>query len=602
MLNPGNRHLLLDILRPPAGMVFAGAVGTTYTLDLTTLLSVPLYLTMASAGNRDDLMKDGVALLDALRRTTSKIAIFCQHGRIAAPRLPHVLYGMLEPSIVQVQAPHGGVFHPKLWVLRFEDPEDSTSTTLRFIVLSRNLTPDRCWDMSLVIEGEPRGKPVGKNRSMSEFIAKLPSLTSPAPDVRVSQLAEQLAAQLRETEWDELPAGFDDIAFHVLGMRRKAWLPTESSRLVVISPFVTAEALSALAETTETPVALVSRPEEMARLPVTILRQFKSLHVLHDNAETEDGDDSAGECLRGLHAKIYLAERGWYTTLYVGSANATNASLLASSNVDLMVELTGRTSRVGGVDALLGRDGLGAVLTEFTPPDAPPPATLEEQAEDALNRVRTALTKAGLRGRCEPAGEEDWTLDLIAESPVSFDDVATAKVWPVSVRDEFAADLLPIARSRKVTLGPMATASLTGLVAIELKSSLCSFSICFVLNVPVENIPASRDAAVLQTILANRAGFLRYLLLLLQADETLPDLETLLKAIGGSWGNAAGDFGEIPLLEELTRAFSRDPEKLQTIKRLVEQLLETPQGREMVPPEFLDLWQLYEPLIGEVKA
>ena len=122
MLDPNSRSLLVDSLRPPPGYVFSAGLATTYSLDLTTLLSVPLHLALRSSDDRNAMLQDGVALLEALRRTTDKLAIFCQQGRISAPNLPHVLYGLLEASVIQVRAPQGGVFHPKLWVLRFNRP------------------------------------------------------------------------------------------------------------------------------------------------------------------------------------------------------------------------------------------------------------------------------------------------------------------------------------------------------------------------------------------------------------------------------------------------------------------------------------------------
>ena len=42
MLAPDNRTLLLDVLRPPAGHTLDRAIGTTFTLDLSTALIVPL--------------------------------------------------------------------------------------------------------------------------------------------------------------------------------------------------------------------------------------------------------------------------------------------------------------------------------------------------------------------------------------------------------------------------------------------------------------------------------------------------------------------------------------------------------------------------------
>ncbi len=42
MLELDTRTLLLDALRPPAGHRLDIAIGTTFTLDLTALLAVPL--------------------------------------------------------------------------------------------------------------------------------------------------------------------------------------------------------------------------------------------------------------------------------------------------------------------------------------------------------------------------------------------------------------------------------------------------------------------------------------------------------------------------------------------------------------------------------
>jgi hypothetical protein len=80
-------------------------------------------------------------------------------------------------------------------------------------------------------------------------------------------------------------------------------------------------------------------------------------------------------------------------------------------------------------------------------------------------------------------------------------------------------------------------------------------------------MPDGRDAAVLRTIVANREGFLRYLLLLLQDVDDLPSVGDLVSAIGGTW-NAAGGLDELPLLEELTRAYSRNPGRLDSVRKL----------------------------------
>src|SRR4051794_39066931 len=171
MLDPNSRSLLADAVRPPPGYRFAAGVALTYSLDLTTLLTIPVELAVLASGRRDELLKDPVALLEALRRTTAKLAVVCQRGRIHVPGIPHVLYGLLEPCVIEVNAPNGGVFHPKLWALRYEavDADGGDNDVLvRLVVLSRNLTPDHSWDLSLVLEGSPHGRWVAENRPVGE--------------------------------------------------------------------------------------------------------------------------------------------------------------------------------------------------------------------------------------------------------------------------------------------------------------------------------------------------------------------------------------------------------------------------------------------------
>jgi hypothetical protein len=291
MLDPNSRSLLVDSLRPPTGYEFTIGVATTYTLDLTTLMSVPLHLALLSAGDRKEMLQDGVALLEALRRTTDKLAVFCQQGRIGAPNLPHVLYGLLEPCVVEVNAPNGGVFHPKLWVLRFQSQTDGDDVLLRLLVLSRNLTNDRSWDLSLTVDGAPGKRTVSQNRPLTDLVSSLPDLSAETPSPRIREHCSLIADEIRRTSW-ELPGKFESLAFHAMGLTKKPWVPKPSRRLAVISPFVSANALDSLAMTTQQPIALISRPDELARIPETSLDRFQSVKVLHESAETDDGDDS----------------------------------------------------------------------------------------------------------------------------------------------------------------------------------------------------------------------------------------------------------------------------------------------------------------------
>ena len=263
----------------------------------------------------------------------------------------------------EVASPGGGAFHPKLWILRFVAPDDDDEVLLRLLVLSRARTSPEIgrgtFRFASKVVGQPRGGPRAANRALADLVRDLPRFARGAiADTRRAQ-AQRLAGEVHRTDWT-VPEPFDSVRFHVV--RAQRWLPAPSRRLAVISPFVAADALSALAETTDEPVALVSRPETLAALEADPAGTFEHVFAVDDAAESDDGEEALERDTMGLHAKVYLAENGGQIHLYVGSANATSAALIAGRNVEVLAELTGRRFRVGGVDALLGEEGLGGYL------------------------------------------------------------------------------------------------------------------------------------------------------------------------------------------------------------------------------------------------
>ena len=115
-LDPQNRALYGDILRPPPGCGFDCAVATTYSLDFETALVIPATLAF-HAESRQETLDSPLALLEGLERLAGRIAIFCEAGRIqGTPREINRLTALLEDTITEVVAPGGGAFHPKLWL------------------------------------------------------------------------------------------------------------------------------------------------------------------------------------------------------------------------------------------------------------------------------------------------------------------------------------------------------------------------------------------------------------------------------------------------------------------------------------------------------
>ncbi|MBO5884988.1 MAG: hypothetical protein J6Q51_04250, partial [Clostridia bacterium] len=54
-------------------------------------------------------------------------------------------------------------FHPKFWLIKYVNNEGEA--LYRVVVLSRNLTFDRSWDVSFCMEGRKVAKRTAKNRN-----------------------------------------------------------------------------------------------------------------------------------------------------------------------------------------------------------------------------------------------------------------------------------------------------------------------------------------------------------------------------------------------------------------------------------------------------
>lgn len=596
MLHPSDRNLYTDALTPPRGYIFDQAIGTTYTLDPTTLLTIPVHLGLAT--RRKGGEADSVDLLGALHRVVDRITVYVQCGRIQAPSGEQALLSLLESMIVEAASPGCGAFHPKVWVLRFKDPEDGRPI-FRLLVLSRNLTVDRSWDLCLQLEGQLTKKARVANQPLSEFIHNLPSLAintvaSNTVARKKRKQATDLAAEISCVKW-ELPEGFDEVKFHAI--RGKAWRPAKSDRLAVISPFVTTPALEALARTTRQPVALVSRPEELDGLERNPGEMFERVEILNDAVESEDGEDMSGRDMYGLHAKAIVTEKGDKVRVYVGSANATTSALVGGQNIEFMAELVGR--RAGGIDALLGEEGIGEYIIPWVAGERPPVDLEKEQAERVLDRVREALVEAKLRVGCvEDARSGRWQLNLHGYAAIDLEGVKVLRAWPITVRDTHATNMLGSMGREAVNLGAYSLQSVTGLIAFEVISRIASMKTRFTLNLPLDNPPEGRHAAILRTALKDREGFLRYLLLLL--GEFDGDLGQNIDGTGSGESGRWSDRGEdvLPLLEEMTRAFSRDPTRLHEIRGAVERLKSEADSDNFIPEEFRALWATFDKALG----
>ncbi len=599
MLNPNSRSLYTSALTPPPGMIFDEAVATTFSMDPALLLEAPVYLALMAADGQTE--PDPLSVLEAIRRYSKRITVYVQRGRIQVPQIakPNPLFGFLEEMVVEVTAPGGGVFHPKVWAIRFISP-DQSNAMYRLVVLTRNMTTDQSWDLSLQLEGTIAGRKSKLNKPLAHFFKMLPDLAVRTTESGRIEQALRFADELHRVQW-ELPDGFDELTFYLPGTKGFDLEPPMANRMAVISPFCSDEALRSLVKKTKAADALISRPESLSALKKETLELFTQCLHLDDAAETEDGEEEEATeqpLATGLHAKVYLFETRHYsdyTHVVMGSANATNAALKASKNIEILVGLVGRKSKVGGIDELLGADGLGEYLVDFdTTKDAEIDAVRRE-AEESVEMARSRISEVALSIECSPGSKDGlWALVLTGKIP-SLVGIVSASAWPITVTRDFAVNILDSDTHGGIRLGEFSASSVTGLIAFELKTNHPDVTARFVLNIPVTGVPEERNSAILQTVISNQEGFLRYLLLLLGDDKV-----SGLDPGGGSgfakWLARLADGEDIPLLEELTRTYGRHPERLSEISGLVRDLSQGSQNA-IIPEDFLNLWTVFESAI-----
>lgn len=604
MLDPRERTVLLEALRPPEGAELDAAVGTTFSLDLMALLTAPLAFTMFDREDADGRpTSDPLVLLETLHRFAGRITVFCQAGRIAVPPEHRPLFGYLERSVVEVAAPaEGGVFHPKVWLLRFV--EAGGGVRYRLLCLSRNLTFDPSWDTVLALDGElvaERTNAFSVNRPLSDFVAALPGLAVRPLGEGVRERADLLADEVLRVQW-ELPDWAREVRFWPLGISgHRRWpFPDGDGRLMVVSPFLSGGALERLTEG-RAGCVLVSREQALEEMPAGVLERFERVSSLSGDAEpdevAEEDAADAGETLRGLHAKLYVTEEKDRARVWTGSANATEAAF--ARNVEFLVELGGWRKKCG-IEAVLGagETSLEHLLVPFVAgEDGPPPESEEQRLQRVADDARMALATAPLRLRAaRAAGEEEtYDLELVADG-------GGAPALPAECAVRCRPVMLGEARWAAVEVGGEALSrfervswqAVGPFVAFEVTASSEGGKavVRFVLSLPIDGGPEDRADRLVELVLCDRRAVLRFLLMLLAEDAgELAAIDGIVSGSAGHGEDADAGGLEIPLLESLMRTLEREPERLDRIARLVADLRRSERGAELLPEEFDAVWE-----------
>lgn len=357
MLNPNNDRLDYGrIIAPPANCQLDFAVGTTYSLDLDALVGVCIALGLSEETD-SVLMKNPICLLEALRSTGDKIALFCEGGQIHMPNAVTSLYVLLEKMVFQVKTAkkkgiaHYPSFHPKFWLIRYVD--EKNEPIYRIVVLSRNLTFDRSWDVTFCMDGKKKKAKTNKNNPIADFLNYLiKDLPDNENSVNKKNKIKSIIRELSNIHFELNSREFTDFEFLPVGISNKHSILNTPlfndtyHELLIMSPFLSSGVIKEFNERSRymyhSEHTLITRVKSLESLKPEDCSNF-DIYTIKDavvDGETAISEDEQQIKRQDIHAKVYMTRKNSSSNLYLGSLNASHNAIYG--NIEFMVRLIGQ--------------------------------------------------------------------------------------------------------------------------------------------------------------------------------------------------------------------------------------------------------------------
>ena len=549
------------LLRPDSGYTLDFAVGMTYSLDLEALLGVPVSLGMLDEMDEGS-MRSPLYVLEAIRKSSERIALFCNAGSIKLPDKIQSVYSLLENSVFQVKLGAKRNFHPKIWVLKYS--QEGCPTYIKLLVMSRNLTFDSSIDISTAMQGEIGSKKCEKNRPLADFLRYVSEFAG-----KKKQQVLSLAEDVELVPAFEVSLPFIDYDFYPIGIPD---YPGEASplfermgNLFVVSPFLTDDTV--LNMTKAMPPkghrCLVTRKSSVTR---RIMDGFEHVYVTKDVLS-----DNEYGAQQDVHAKIYFTTTNEANYLYLGSANASRNAF--SRNVECLLRLKYK----------LYLSGYESFKSDFIPaencpyeeltaiPVIPSEDARKKEIDKALREAVYALKKAVIT----PDGNQ-YAIQVSARTLKSGEAV---RISPLQ-RPDLVCDLRE-------------EVHFTGILLKELSEFyvLSVDSQKLVVKLKTSGMPKDRDQAIYRSIIDSKTKFMRYLSFVLSGDLAEMDggTDALENVLMQSDTLRLGTEIKPAVYEQMLRVFHQNPAKLKGIADMIRRL-----DPEVVGDEFRHMFAQFE--------
>ena len=620
MINPKKERLIYsDILTPPYGYELEKAITTTYSLDVAALVSCMIPLAF-SADVSNKLFKNKVSTFTALRNLSKKMIVFCDPGQIKELKgLNKDFAILLENMIIPVNLPKDKngdypAFHPKMWLLQFVDEEGNHK--YRFISLSRNISYDRCYDVTIAMDSSDNHQKTRRTKPIIEFLEYLENQINTKEYSRLNiqkGLVEQLRNELidekicfsladyryEDDDFDIYPL-FDEA--HRKALKNDLFRTKKSDEkekyddMFVMSPFLTESILNEIKGCIkkDRKIKLITRQTALNDLD-SGLNKFYDTYVLNDAIVlgTEFSQDDTDEVLEDedktdelhdIHAKMYLAQQQKQSDLYLGSVNATSSAF--NRNIELMVRVGTKKKYLNVVDffnEMNPEDNQIFEKVEIQPKKND--ENLKEKEIELLVKILTHIPAYAVVKK----ENDNYLIEIRFESLPKIPVNTNVSISPFAINDA-----QPI--SSMITYKDLSLSSISEFYKLRVEYTEADEILCIerIIKIPTQNIPyEERDSSIVNDLIKDKDTFAEYVTLLLSRDclATQSELESF-KESNSKWNISNA---QTPLYEMLLKASVENPEAV----KLLESDLKLITNKEIVSDEFRNMYSQFLEAIGD---
>jgi hypothetical protein len=564
-----NRLSYGELLQPDIGYTLDFAVGLTYSLDLEALLGMPI-----SFGLLDEVdpsvMKSPFYLLEAIRKSSDRLAVFCNAGSISLPQHIQSVYSLLENSVFEIKLRNKQNFHPKLWLAKYVDSKGSAY--MKLLVLSRNMTFDTSIDLCVEMKGTLAEGSYEKNKPLADLLCFVSKKVSGVKKQRILGLAQEV---MRVKAFD-LDRRFEDYEFLPMGNEghREAHkeLFERKRDLFAVSPFLSDDVVKGLANCSYKK-ALVTRKSSITK---TVMDSFERVYITKDVLS-----DNEYGFKQDIHAKLYFTTTKSGNYLYIGSANASHNAFY--KNVEFLLKLKYEPGSVG----------FQRFFTDFIPEEncpyerieSVPEAVEADEKQRAIDKAMKAAVHA-LKGAEVISNGDTYNVLVKLKKFKSTEHIQLAPLQRKEMRRDVTSD------QREIRFDGILLKDLSEFYIITVQDQRV------VAKIKTKGMPKDRDNAIYKSIIDSRSKFLSYVSLILADDQAIAMFEQkgYEQFMAGGGSDLNGPTTLSALYEKMLKAVHQHPERLGEIAEVIRRV-----DQDVISPEFMDMYKQFKRVARRLK-